>query len=496
MWRVCSKSLFFRGSRRVLGRAKGGSIRGQRCEMDPRDEFTMTTDREDTERDRVQEAGVELDRSQTRRNFWVLVAAQAAASGYLALRSGFLGALVATTTTSALAITFAVTVHRWVVPVVAPVIGRLSDVRSDGGRRRPFMSWGLMTIGISLWAMAVVPRNYWTLAALAALAALGWAAYRIPRFSATPDLFGQKVWAGMVVSFALAGAGPNFVVQATVARTWDRNASISFGVAAAACSVGALAVWRFLEEPKISQAEAAASAQQMSLRERVRFVISERNLLVLLAAGGIVTIAASPVAPLYVVYAGRVLGVGPRTVATAAIVGGLVSLPLIPFVALLAARLPRKAAGVGCATLGVALAVCAYQTSSIVTLTVLGVITELVGVAVAVSLGTLLLDLFPRKVLAEIAGMWTAATTVGSVTVSYITSVAVEASGNWRLIWIPLVLGSAGALVALSFLDIPATHRRLDLSDLRRSLRRGFAVGLRGIELRHGSDTPAPRVGG
>lgn len=462
--------------------------------MDRSDEITTATDTKDAARDRVERTGVELDRSQTRRNFWVLVAAQAAASGYLTLRSGFLGALVATTTTSALAITFAVTVHRWVVPVVAPVIGRLSDVRSEGGRRRPFMSWGLLAIGVSLLIMAVAPRNYWTLAALAALAAVGWAAYRIPRFSATPDLFGQRVWAGMVVSFALAGAVPNFAVQATVARTWERNPSISFGLAAAACSAGALAVWSFLKEPKVSQEAAAASAQQMSLRERVRFVLSERNLLVLLVAGGIVTVAASPVAPLYVVYAGRVLGVGPKTVATAAIVGGLVSLPFVPLVALLAARIPRKVVGLGCATLGVALAVCAYRTSSIVTLTVLGVITELVGVAVAVSLGTLLLELFPRKVLAEIAGMWTAATTVGSVTVSYVTSAAIEASGNWRLIWLPLVLGSAGALVALSFLDIAPSHRRLDLSDLRRSLRRGFAAGLRGIELRHTGDTAAPRA--
>lgn len=423
----------------------------------------------------------DLDRLQVRHNYWALVFSQAAATGYLTLRSGFLGALFEPVAPSVFAITFAVTAHRWLYPLAAPLLGRYSDKSTrEGGRRKPFMVAGLAVMGGASILLGVGPRSYWGMVVLVVLASLGWTCYRIPRFSATPDLFGQSMWAGMAVSLAVAGFLPGLVVQGVINRTWERNPATAFVVAGAFALAAGLVILVRLREPSRDLMAVASEASQMTLGERMRYIVSHKNLLVLLAAGGCISVAASPVAPLYVVYAGHVLGVGVTTVAAAGIYGGLAALPLIPLVALVSARIDRKFVGMGCAVLGTALAIGAYKATSIVTLTAYGVVASLIGVAISVSLGTLLLVLFPREVLAEVAGIWTALTTLASIAVSYGVSALIEISGDWRLLWLPLVMGSPGALVCLAFLDLPKRYRRPDLSKLRSSVRTSLMAGVRG----------------
>jgi Na+/melibiose symporter-like transporter len=425
----------------------------------------------------------ELERLDIRRNYWALVASQAAATGYLTLRSGFLGAIFEPVAPSVFWITFAVTAHRWLYPLAAPLVGRLSDKSSGkGGRRKPFMVWGLLVMGVASVLLGVGPRSYWPMVALVVIASLGWTAYRIPRFSATPDLFGQSMWAGMAVSLAVAGFLPNVIVQGLINRTWERSHATAFVIAGLFSGAAGLVVLVRLREPSSDQRATAGEASRMELGDRMRYIVSHRNLLVLLAAGGCISVAASPVAPLYVVYAGRVLGVGVRTVAAAGIYGGLAALPLIPVVAIVSARIDRKLVGMACAVLGTALAVGAYNTSSIVTLTAYGVVTSLIGIAIAVSLGTLLVVLFPREILAEVAGLWTAVTTIGSIAVSYAISAAIESTGNWRLLWLPLIIGCPASLLCLAFLDLPRRHRRPDISKLRSSIRTSLMAGVKGYE--------------
>lgn len=84
-----------------------------------------------------------------------MVWSQAASVGYGALRTSFLAVIVAQYTSSALAISFAVTANRFFQPVVNPFIGRHSDkTKSRHGRRKPFMVVGLISMGLS---MAAVP---------------------------------------------------------------------------------------------------------------------------------------------------------------------------------------------------------------------------------------------------------------------------------------------------------------------------------------------------
>lgn len=375
------------------------------------------------------------------------------------------------------------TAHRWLYPLAAPLVGRLSDKsRRKGGRRKPFMVAGLVVMGLGLVLLGVGPRSYRPMVALVVLTSLGWTAYRIPRFSATPDLFGQSMWAGIAVSLAVAGFLPNLIVQGVINRTWERSQTTAFVFAGVLAVAAGLVVLGRVREPPRDQAVAAGVASQMGLRERARYIVSHRNLLVLLAAGGCIQAAASPVAPLYVVYAGHALGVGAKTVAAAGIYGGLAALPLIPLVALASARLDRKLVGMGCAVLGTALAIGAYKTTSIVTLTAYGVVTSLIGIAVAVSLGTLLLVSFPRELLAEVVGLWTAATTIASLAVSYGISAVIEVTGDWRLLWLPLVIGCPVSLACLAFLDLPKRHRRPDISKLRSSIRTSLMAGVKGYE--------------
>ena len=423
-----------------------------------------------------------LHRHEVRQNYWAIVISEAAAAGFLTLRSGYLGAVFEPVSSTVFAITFAATAHRWLSPLVAPLIGRLSDRSARlGGRRKPFMAAGLIVIGVASVLLGVGPRSYWPMVLIVAIASVGWTSYRIPRFSATPDLFGQSIWAGMEVSLAIAGLLPNLFIQVVINRTWERSHSTAFVFAGVVALIGGIYVLLRVKEPRVEQEIAAARASGMTIQERLHYVASHRNLLVLLVAVGIISTAASPVAPLYVLYAGKVLGVGARTVAAAGIYGSLVALPLVPLVGIVAARLDRKVVGVGCLAIATFLAIKAHNASDIVTITAYGVVAALIGVAIAVSLGTLLLVLFPREVLAEIAGLWTAITTIGSIAVSYGVSIGIQVTGNWRLVWLPLIFGCPAALVCLLFLDLPQRYRRPDISKLRSSMRTALQAGIRGF---------------
>lgn len=421
----------------------------------------------------------ELQEHVQKRNFWALVWAQAASVGYGALRTSFLAVIVARYTSSALAISFAVTANRFFQPVLNPFIGRHSDrTRSRHGRRKPFMVVGLIVMGLALSAVPIA-NNYWLLVGLASFGSIGAAAYRIPRFSVTPEIFGQKRWAAMGVAIGAAGLLPNASMQAFINRTWGRDQELTFVVAGIACVIGAFLLASMMLEPVEMQERHAVDARDRSLRVRLRDIRAQKNLMVLLLAGAIASTGVQGIPPLYVIYAGEVLKVGGETVAAAALIQGIAIAMLASLAIWIGLKVDRHSAGKFCAFTGSALSFVALFPDDIVIISTLGVVGALVGIVVAVNLGTLVVLLFRRETLAEIAGIWSSFTLLGSLLSIYGTGFLVDHYRNYRLIWLFPTVGFATAAMLLRKLDLPERHRHPDINDLKRALHSSFAQGFK-----------------
>lgn len=419
----------------------------------------------------------ELEHHIQKRNFWALVWSQAASVGYGALRTSFLAVIVARYTSSALAISFAVTANRFFQPAVNPFIGRHSDkTKSRHGRRKPFMVVGLISMGLSLAAVPIA-GSYWPLVAIASAGSLGAASYRIPRFSVTPEIFGQKRWAAMGVAIGAAGVIPNALMQGFINRTWEQDQELTFVVAGIACVIGGILLAFMMIEPAEMQAAHAEAVTDHSLRERLTEMRSHRNLMVLMVAGSISAIGAQGIPPLYVIYAGEVLGVGGKTVAAAAILQGVAIAVVAGPAVWVGLKADRHYAGMICAASGSVLCLAALAPSDIVTISALGVLGAFAGIVVAVSLGTVVVLLFPREMLAEMAAIWSSGTVLGSLVTIYGTGLMVDYFGNYRLIWVFPAIGFAGSSLVLRRLDLPERHRHPDIKDLKKAMNSSFSQG-------------------
>lgn len=423
----------------------------------------------------------ELEHHIQKRNFWALVWAQAASVGYGALRTSFLAVIVARYTSSALAISFAVTANRFLQPVVNPFIGRHSDkTKSRHGRRKPFMVVGLVSMGLSLAAVPIA-GSYWPLVAIASAGSLGAAAYRIPRFSVTPEIFGQKRWATMGVAIGAAGILPNAVMQGFINRTWEQDQELTFVVAGIACVVGGILLAFMMIEPSEMQAAHADAVSSHTLKERLTEMRSHRNLMTLMVAGAISAIGTQGIPPLYVIYAGEVLGVGGKTVAAAAIFQGAAIAIVAGPAVWIGLKADRHYAGMLCAASGSILCLAALAPSDIVMISALGVVGAFVGIIVAVNLGTVVVLLFPREMLAEMAAIWSSFTVLGSLVTIYGTGLMVDVFGNYRLIWVFPAIGFAGSALVLRKLDLPKRHRHPDIKDLKETMNSSFAQGFKRV---------------
>src|SRR5205814_271705 len=141
--------------------------------------------------------------------------------------------LLATRVHSAFAITFALTVHRYVTAVIFPVVGRLSD-RTTGrfGRRVPYMAIGLVVMAGAVWSLSVLP-GYWLLGASLVLASIA-ACTRLRRVGAEQVLHAggnHRARASVVI-----GLGSVLMMPPGL---WVRGRVRPRSLAVAACVVGA-----------------------------------------------------------------------------------------------------------------------------------------------------------------------------------------------------------------------------------------------------------------
>jgi len=356
----------------------------------------------------------------------------------------------------ALAVTFALTADRLVSWLTYPIAGRLSDrTQSRVGRRTPYMAGSLMVLGVSTWMFTVV-HGYWLLVLMILIAGQAAATFTLTNVAVVPEVFGRSRWIKALLMTTVLGTLASLAIKGTVIASWKQNDpstwNLPFQVAAVIMVVvGVLVLVLVRESPTATYgAEADRKQRARPTRDELREILSGPNAKVLVAGSLLFWSGVGSTAYVAILFFQRVLHAG----ASAQTIAGLVTgLPVFLIGIGLGVPLSRKLSpmqlAVGAPLVGAVLAGVQYFDTHLWQAVVLSYIGAPFIGAYIIVLAPLLLQLLPRAGgLGERLGVLLAPFNLCSVILAYVAAVVIDATGNYRLIWVfPAATGLAHAAV-------------------------------------------------
>ena len=356
----------------------------------------------------------------------------------------------------ALAVTFALTADRLVSWITYPLAGRLSDrTQSRVGRRTPYMAASLIVLGITTWMFTLV-RGYWLLVLLILVAGQAASVYTLTNVAVVPEVFGRSRWIKALLLTTVLGTIASLAIKGTVIASWKQSDpstwSLPFQVAGGIMVVVGLVVLLLVRE-----AEVATYGAEVDRKERarpalaeLREILSGPNAKVLVGGSLLFWSGVGSTAYVAILYFQRVLHAG----ASAQTVAGLATgLPVFLIGIVLGIPLSRKLSpmqlAIGAPLLGGVLAGIQYFDTHLWQAVVLSYIGAPFIGAYIIVMAPLLLRLLPRSGgLGERLGVLLAPFNLCSVILAYVAAAVVDATGNYKLVWLfPAATGLAHATV-------------------------------------------------
>ncbi len=356
----------------------------------------------------------------------------------------------------ALAVTFALTADRLVSWLTFPVAGRLSDrTRSRVGRRTPYMAGSLIVMGVATWMFTVV-SGYWPLVLMILIAGQASATFTLTNVAVVPEVFGRSRWIKALLLTTVLGTIASWTIKGTVIASWKQNDpstwNLPFQVAAVILvSVGIVVLLLVREAPTATYgAEADRSVRARPTLDELRDIMSGPNAKVLVGGSLLFWSGVGSTAYVAILFFQRVLHAG----ASAQTIAGLVTgIPVFFIGIALGIPLSRKLSpmqlAIGAPLIGAVLAGVQYFDTHLWQAVVLGYIGAPFIGAYIIVMAPLLLQLLPRAGgLGERLGVLLAPFNLCSVLLAYIAAIVIDATGNYRLIWLfPAATGLAHATV-------------------------------------------------
>jgi Na+/melibiose symporter-like transporter len=356
----------------------------------------------------------------------------------------------------ALAVTFALTAHRLLSWVTYPLVGRLSDrTRSRVGRRTPYMAGSLILMGAATWMFTVV-RGYWMLVLFILIARQAAAIFTLTNAAVLPEVFGRSRWLKALLLTTVLGTVASLGIKATVIASWKQSDpatwNLPFQVAAVIMAgVGIVVLLLVRESPAATfGAEADRGARARRVRDELRSVLAGPNAKVLVTGSLLFWSGIGSTAFVAVLFFQRVLHAGASAQTVAGLATGIpvffIGIGLgIPFSRILSAR----QLAIGAPLVGAVLAGVQYFDTHLWQAVVLSYIGAPFIGAYIIVLAPMLLQLLPRSGgLGERLGVLLAPFNLCSVALAYVAATVVDATGNYRLIWLfPAATGVAHGVV-------------------------------------------------
>ncbi len=356
----------------------------------------------------------------------------------------------------ALAVTFALTANRLLSWLTYPVAGRLSDrTKSRVGRRTPYMAGSLIVMGAATWMFTVV-QGYWLLVLFIVIARQGAAVFTLTNVAVVPEVFGRSRWIKALLLTTVLGTLASLVIKGTVIATWKQNDpatwNLPFQIAAVILvGVGITILVLVREAPAATfGAEADRKQRARPARDELRDILAGRNAKVLVAGSLLFWAGVGSTAYVAILFFQRILHAG----ASAQTIAGFVTGLPVFFIGIglgipLSKRLSPMQLAIGAPLIGAVLAGVQYFDTHLWQAVVLSYIGAPFIGAYIIVLAPLLLQLLPRAGgLGERLGVLLAPFNLCSVILAYVAAVVIDATGNYRLIWVfPAATGLAHAAV-------------------------------------------------
>ena len=363
----------------------------------------------------------------------------------------------------ALAVTFALTASRLLSWVTYPLVGRLSDrTRSRVGRRTPYMAGSLIMMGAATWMFTVV-RGYWMLVLFILIARQASAIFTLTNAAVIPEVFGRSRWLKALLLTTVLGTVASLGIKATVIASWKQSDpatwNLPFQVAAIIMAgVGVVVLLLVRESPAATFGAAAdRGARARRVRDELHSVLAGPNAKVLVTGSLLFWSGIGSTAFVAVLFFQRVLHAGASAQTVAGLATGIpvffIGIGLgIPVSRILSAR----QLAIGAPLVGAVLAGVQYFDTHLWQAVVLSYIGAPFIGAYIIVLAPMLLQLLPRSGgLGERLGVLLAPFNVCSVALAYLAAGVVDATGNYRLIWLFPAATGIGHAVVNCWLKIP-----------------------------------------
>ena len=356
----------------------------------------------------------------------------------------------------ALAVTFALTANRLLSWITYPVAGRLSDrTKSRVGRRTPYMACSLILMGAATWMFTVV-SGYWSLVLFIVIARQAAAVFTLTNVAVVPEVFGRSRWLKALLLTTLLGTLASWTIKATVITTWKQSDpatwNLPFQVAAVILVITGLAVLALVREAPSAAAGAEADRTERArpARDELRDIMAGPNAKVLVAGSLLFWAGTGSTAYVAILFFQRILHAG----ASAQTIAGLATgIPVFMIGIALGVPLSRYLSpmqlAIGAPLLGGVLAGVQYFDTHLWQAVLLSYIGAPFVGAYLIVMAPLLLQLLPRAGgLGERLGALLSPFNLVGVLLAYLAAVTVDATGNYRLIWLfPAATGLLHALV-------------------------------------------------
>ena len=356
----------------------------------------------------------------------------------------------------ALAVTFALTADRLVSWLTYPVAGRLSDrTQSRVGRRTPYMAGSLIVMGVATWMFTVV-SGYWLLVLMILIAGQASATFTLTNVAVVPEVFGRSRWIKALLLTTVLGTVASLAIKGTVIASWNQNQpstwNLPFQVAAVILVVVGIAVLVLVREAPAATYGAEVDRKQRArpTRDELRDIMAGPNAKVLIGGSLLFWSGVGSTAYVAILFFQRVLHAG----ASAQTIAGLATGLPVFFIGIalgipLSRWLSPMQLAIGAPLTGAVLAGVQYFDTHLWQAVVLSYIgAPLIG-AYLIVMAPLLLQLLPRAGgLGERIGVLLAPFNLCSVVLAYVAAIVIDATGNYRLIWLfPAATGLAQAIV-------------------------------------------------
>lgn len=390
----------------------------------------------------------------------------------------YLTLLVASRTTSATGVAFALSAHRFLGALILPVVGRLSDRASTrAGRRVPLIVGGTIVSALLVMVMTQT-RGYWQLVGAVVVARVAMQIATVGRVGVTPDVFGRSRWARALGSIAALGFLPGLFTIALIRQTWDQDDpstwTITFVVAGVSLLIGAIAVGALVREAPATD-DVARIAAKGHWRDEIARIREVPDGVHLLGAVTLLAVAFAGVNRLLPVWARDELGVGGAEFAELSVITGVITVVLVPPGLVLASRVNPRLLAVSAAVVGavVAAACVVIQTTTMFVIATSASVP--LTVAAFVALGPRLLPMFPKgDRVGQAWGMLVGPFGLMTSLAGLATATIVDAAGTTDAMWV--VCGALLVVLAAMLTTLRAAPG--ERTDVRGLFERARTAGL------------------